>query len=65
MNQTMLVLAAVTTVFMPLNLMTGLLGMNVAGIPLADHPWSFSAVCAASVIIALTTFWIMHKKNWL
>jgi zinc transporter len=65
MNQTMLVLAAVTTVFMPLNLLTGLLGMNVGGIPLADHPWSFWAVCTAAVAIALTTVWFMHAKKWL
>lgn len=34
MNQTMLLLAAVTVVLMPLTVISGILGMNVAGIPL-------------------------------
>ena len=44
MNKTMLVLTAVTVIFMPLTVISGILGMNVAGIPFADEPWAFWGV---------------------
>jgi len=65
MNQTMLVLAAVTTVFMPLTLITGLLGMNVSGIPMSDNPLAFAAVCFAMLAMAVGTVWFMRSKRWL
>ncbi|HEX2794940.1 MAG TPA: CorA family divalent cation transporter [Croceicoccus sp.] len=52
----------VATLFMPLTFLTGLLGMNVAGIPRADHPLSFAAVvmlCAVILVIQLALF-----KRW-
>ena len=46
MNRNMFMLAIVTTVFLPLGLLTGLLGINVGGIPGADDPSAFWVVCA-------------------
>lgn len=65
MNQTMLVLAAVTVVFMPLTVITGLLGMNVGGIPFADHPWAFGTVTASLAILAIGLVIWMRRKKWL
>lgn len=65
MNQTMLVLAAVTVVFMPLTVITGLLGMNVSGIPFADQPLAFWVVTGAlAVLAAILVVW-MRGKKWL
>jgi zinc transporter len=61
----MLVLAAVTTVFMPLTLITGLLGMNVSGIPMSDNPLAFAIVCFTMLAMAGGTVWFMHSKRWL
>lgn len=50
MNQQALILAVVALVFLPLTFLTGLLGMNVEGIPYASRPWAFwgvTFVCAA------------------
>ena len=65
MNKTILVLTAVTVIFMPLTVISGILGMNVAGIPFADEPWAFWGVLAALGILAagLVVFMRMHK--WL
>ncbi|MDR7102294.1 zinc transporter ZntB [Croceicoccus sp. BE223] len=55
-------LTIVATLFMPLTFLTGLLGMNVAGIPRADHPLAFAAVvllCAVILVIQLALF-----KRW-
>lgn len=64
MNKAMLLLAAVTVVFSPLTLITGLLGMNVSGIPLAGHGAAFWFVCILLVLIGGgITMW-MRKLRW-
>lgn len=65
MNRTMLILAAVTVVFMPLTLLTGALGMNVSGIPFADNPHAFWTVCAALFLLSLGIVWWMRGRRWL
>lgn len=65
MNRIMLVLAAVTVVFMPLTLITGALGMNVSGIPFADHDSAFWLVCLGLVALALGIIWWMRGRHWL
>lgn len=65
MNRTMLVLAAVTVVFMPLTVITGVLGMNVAGIPWASEPWAFWGVCGGLAVIAAVLVAWMKSKKWM
>ncbi len=45
MNKQILLLSVVSALFLPASLFAGLLGMNVTGIPLNDHPWAFAAIC--------------------
>lgn len=52
MNRNMLLLSVVAAIFLPLGLLTGLLGINVGGIPGASWRWSFLIVCALLVGIA-------------
>lgn len=40
-NRSLFVLTVVTVLALPINIIAGLLGMNVGGIPLADHPHGF------------------------
>jgi zinc transporter len=65
MNRTMLILAAVTVVFMPLTLLTGVLGMNVAGIPFAESAHAFWSVCVLLLLLALGIVWWMRGQRWL
>jgi zinc transporter len=46
-------LSVTAFIFLPLTFLTGLLGMNVAGIPYAEEPWAFGAVVAICLLIAL------------
>jgi zinc transporter len=52
MNRTMYLLAIVSAIFLPLGLVTGLLGINVGGMPGVDSPWAFTIVCAMLVVLA-------------
>ena len=40
MNKAMYVLSIVAAIFLPLGLLTGLLGINVGGIPGAENKWA-------------------------
>lgn len=65
MNQTMLVLAAATVVLMPLTVISGILGMNVAGIPFADSPYAFWFVCGGLVAMGIAIYVFMKKRKWM
>jgi zinc transporter len=53
-NRTLFLLTMVTVLALPINLVAGLFGMNVGGIPLAQHPYGFFFVLGP--VLALTAF---------
>ena len=59
------VLTAVASIFLPLTFLTGLIGMNVVGIPYADHPHAFWAIVAVCVLIAVVQLWLFRRWKWL
>jgi len=65
MNQRMLVLSVVAAIFLPLGLLTGLLGINVGGVPGVDNPYSFAIVCGLLVVIGLALFWWFRRTGML
>ena len=48
-NQRLLTLSVVSLVFLPLTFLTGLLGVNLDGIPFADESWSFDAFALSTL----------------
>jgi len=65
MNSTMYLLSIVTVIFLPLGLVTGLLGINVAGIPGTDNPYAFWIVTGLLVFIAIMQILIFRRKRWM
>lgn len=61
MNRSMLILAVVAAIFLPLGLLTGLLGINVAGIPGAETHWAFWGVCGLLGTTTLFQLWLYKK----
>jgi zinc transporter len=53
MNQRMLVLSVIAAIFLPLGLLTGLLGINVGGVPGTDNPNAFIIVCVLLLIVGI------------
>lgn len=64
-NSAMQKLAVVGTVFLPLTFLTGLLGINVAGIPDAHDPMAFWVVCAVLIAIVAIALVIIKWKDWI
>lgn len=58
-------LTLVATVFLPLSFLTGLLGMNVAGIPDEHNPWGFALVCVVMVLIAIGFWFFFRWRRWI
>ncbi len=65
MNRTMYILAIVAAIFLPLGLLTGLLGINVGGMPGADHSAAFWLVCAFLGVVAAIQLWLFRRMKWL
>ncbi|WP_421791493.1 zinc transporter ZntB [Hyphobacterium sp.] len=64
MNTNMMVLSVVAAIFLPLGFLTGLLGINVGGMPGANFAWAFYIVCALCVAIGLGLTWYFRAKKW-
>ena len=65
MNKTMYVLSMVAGIFLPLGLLTGLLGINVGGIPGVNSHWAFIVVCVILVVTATLQMLFFRRKGWL
>ena len=65
MNKTMYVLSIVAGIFLPLGLLTGLLGINVGGIPGTENPWAFTIFCVLLGLIAGGQIWLFKRKKWM
>jgi zinc transporter len=64
LNQITYNLTIVATVFLPLSFLTGLLGMNVAGIPDEHDPRGFVIACTAMVLIAIGSWIFLRWRKW-
>ena len=63
MNRNMYVLSIVAGIFLPLGLLTGLLGINVGGMPGVDSKWAFAIVCIILVLLSGVMLWLFRKIN--
>ena len=64
-EQRSLLIAVVAFIFLPLTFISGLLGMNVEGIPFAGQPWAFWGVVAFCILIGLAVFGWFRMRHWL
>jgi len=64
-DQRALYISIVAFIFLPLTFITGLLGMNVEGIPYAQHPGSFWAIVAFCVATGIGVFAWFYWRHWI
>lgn len=65
LNARLLALSIVSALFLPLTFLTGLLGMNVAGIPNATSPFAFVTVVGLMGVVALALLALLKLKRWI
>ncbi len=65
MNRNMLILATATAVFLPLQFLVGLLGINVVGIPGAESPLAFWIVLGISLSTAAGMIGVFRARGWI
>lgn len=65
MERTMYVLTMVATVMLPLGFLTGLLGINVGGVPGTETGWAFWAVCGLLLVAGIAEIWLLKRLKWL
>ncbi|MGI6524071.1 MAG: magnesium/cobalt transporter CorA [Bdellovibrionota bacterium] len=61
----MRILAVITTVAVPLNLVTGMYGMNFGVIPLLDNRNGFWIITSIMLLIAIIMLFFFRKKKWI
>ncbi|HKT16232.1 MAG TPA: zinc transporter ZntB [Allosphingosinicella sp.] len=64
-DQRALYISIVAFIFLPLTFITGLLGMNVEGIPYAHSPWSFWGVVIFCALVGLSVLGWFMGRHWL
>ena len=65
LNEVMKLLTMISTIFLPLSVITGFYGMNLAYLPWAGSIYSFVAVTAVMVLIAGVMLYRFRRKGWL
>ena len=62
-NKVMCILTVVTTLFLPLTLLTGWYGMNFTGMPALSWRYGYlSVIIAAAIIVAAEIIYFKKKK---
>src|SRR5215475_4945718 len=66
-NRTLFVLTVVTVLALPINLVAGLFGMNVGGIPLGQHKYGFllvvSPLLVLTALLAYFAYWGLGRRR--
>ncbi len=65
LNRNMMILSVVAAIFLPLGFLTGLLGVNVGGIPGAQSPYAFWVLCLVMVFIGFAIATLFRKLKWI
>lgn len=62
-SNSLFVLTVVTVLALPINILAGLFGMNVGGIPLAEHPHGFWIVVSLVAGFTVVAAWLAFRKR--
>lgn len=63
-NKNMYILSVIAAIFLPLGFLTGLLGINVGGIPGTDSDSAFTIVCIVMSVLVVLQILLFRKMRW-
>ena len=64
-NQRMFILSIVAAIFLPLSFVTGLMGMNVGGIPGSEYPRAFALIVLGMFSVSFGLIWLFRRRRWI
>jgi zinc transporter len=64
MNRNLYVLSVIAAVFLPLGFLTGLMGINIGGMPGVDNPLAFWIFCGFLAVVTGLQVWIFKLLKW-
>ncbi|MCX4157673.1 MULTISPECIES: CorA family divalent cation transporter [Paraburkholderia] len=62
-NRSVLILTAVTVIALPVNLISGLLGMNIGGLPLKYDSHGFWIVALIALLLTSVAAWLIFRPR--
>lgn len=65
LNRNMFAIAILTVFFLPLTFLTGLLGVNLSGIPFANNAYGFAALCILVFFVSIVEICILWRLGWM
>lgn len=64
-NEIMRVFTAITTIFIPLTLITGIYGMNFDNMPELHWKYSYYVVLGIMAVLGVGMFYLFRKRDWI
>ena len=64
-NSKMYLLSLVAAVFLPLSFITGMMGMNTAGLPGSENTMAFWIVVVLMLLTGLGILLVFRRKRWM
>jgi zinc transporter len=64
MNKNLYILSVIAAIFLPLGFLTGLLGINVGGIPGSENPQAFWGFCVLLCLVVVGEVTLFRKMKW-
>jgi len=62
-NRSLFTLTIVTVLALPINIIAGLFGMNVGGIPLSENPYGFLTIVLVVISFTIIAAWLAFRKK--
>jgi zinc transporter len=65
MNRNMYIISVIAAIFLPLSFVTGLLGINVGGMPGVDNSDAFWIACLLMLVLLVAQVWLFRRMKWI
>lgn len=64
LNRNLYLLSILSAIFLPLGFLTGLMGINLGGMPGAASPWAFWIFTGGLVVVGVLQIWVLRRLKW-
>lgn len=65
LNRNMFAMSVVSVIFLPLGFLTGLFGVNLAGMPGTEDPWAFAELTGGLAGLVLVLVLLLWRLRWI